>query len=97
MHVIASVSGKGCGIVSTVAIPVPNLASKPHSVVLTTRGGDEATVVVDGRAAVRVDMKTKCPACTFTPVFAVGGTSGGIGAKGISEPDALGSTASSRP
>ena len=85
-HVLASVSGKGCGIVASALIPVPGLASKPHSLVLTTRGGDEASVVVDGRAAVKVDMKTKCPDCTFMPVFAVGGMSGGIGVKGISEP-----------
>ena len=85
-YVIASLPGKGCSIVSVAAIPVPDLASKPHSVVLTTRGGDEASVVVDGRAAVKVDMKTKCPDCAFTPVFAVGGMSGGIGVKGISEP-----------
>lgn len=85
-YVLASVPGKGCGIVSTAAIPVPNLASQPHSVVLTTRGGDEASVVVDGQAPVKVDMKSKCPDCAFTPVFAVGGMTGGIGVKGISEP-----------
>ena len=85
-YVLASVPGKGCGIVSTAAIPVPNLALKPHSVILTTRGGDEASVVVDGKSAARLDMKSKCPDCTFTPVFAVGGMTGGIGVKGISEP-----------
>ena len=84
-HVVASVPGKGCVLVSTTAINVPNLALKPHSVVLTTRGGDEAAVVVDGQTPVKVDMNSKCQGCIFTPVFAVGGMSGGIGVKGISE------------
>ena len=85
-HVIASLPGRGCEIVSTAAIHVPDLALKPHSIVLTTRGGDEATVVVDGQTSVKVDMKSKCQGCVFTPVFAVGGMAGGIGVKGISEP-----------
>lgn len=84
-HVVASIPGKGRVLVSAVAIHVPNLALKPHSVVLTTRGGDEAAVVVDGQASVKVDMNSKCQGCAFTPVFAVGGMSGGIGVKGISE------------
>ena len=84
-YVVASIPGKGRVIVSTAAIHVPNLALKPHSVVLTTRGGDEAAVVVDGQTSVKVDMNSKCQGCVFTPVFAVGGMSGGIGVKGISE------------
>ena len=84
-YVVASIPGKGRVIVSTAAIHVPNLALKPHSVILTTRGGDEAAVVVDGQTSVKVDMNSKCQGCVFTPVFAVGGMSGGIGVKGISE------------
>ena len=85
-HVVASVPGKARGIVSTAAIPVPGLAAKPHSIVLTTIGGDAAAVVVDGAAAVKLDMKSRCQGCSFRPAFAVGGMVGGIGVQGISEP-----------
>ena len=89
-HVVASVPGKGCVIVSTTAVPVPNLAAGPHSIILATRGGNEAVVVVDGKPAAKVDMKVKCDGCTFTPAFAVGGMAGGIGVHGISEPNGEG-------
>lgn len=85
-YVIASLPGKESEIVSSASIYVPGLVAKPHSIVLTTLGGDAATVVVDGRAPVNIDMKKKCQGCTFSPVFAVGGMKGGIGVKGISEP-----------
>lgn len=85
-YVVANLPGRSAGIVSRMAIAVPKLASSPHSVVLTTRGGDEAEVVVDGRPGVKIDMKSRCRGCTFVPAFAVGGISGGIGIAGISEP-----------
>lgn len=85
-HVIASPHGMERGIVSTVSIYVPDLTSKPHSIVLTTLGGDAATVVVDGRTPVSIDMKSRCQGCTLSPVFAVGGMKGGIGVNGIAEP-----------
>lgn len=86
-HVIASPPGRGKGsvTVSTTAIPVPDSASKPHSVILTTSGGDMASVVVDGGPAVAIDMKSRCADCTFTPAFAVGGVAGGISVHGIAE------------
>ena len=89
-HVVASVPGKGCAIVSTTAVPVPNLAAGPHSIILTTRGGDMAAVIVDGKPAAKVDMKAKCDGCTFTPAFAVGGMAGGTGVHEISEPNGEG-------
>ena len=85
-YVIASLPGKEREIVSSTSIYVPGLVAKPHSVVLTTLGGDAATIVADGRAPVTIDMKKKCQGCTFRSVFAVGGMKGGIGVKGISEP-----------
>ena len=85
-HVIASVPGAGYGIVSTKTIPVPAIESKPHSIVMSVRGGDEATVVVDGRPPVTVDMKAKCGGCSFAPAFAVGGMAGGIEIPAIAEP-----------
>ena len=89
-YVVASVPGRARRVVSATAIPVPGLATKPHSVVLATLGGDAATVVVDGRAPVKIDMKSKCPGCTFAPAFAVGGMRGGLGVKGLSEPRGTG-------
>lgn len=85
-HVVASVPGVEYGIVSTKAISVPAIESKPHSIVMSVRGGDEATVVVDGRPPVTVDMKAKCGGCSFAPAFAVGGMAGGIEIPAIAEP-----------
>ena len=85
-HVIASVLGKKYTIVSTATIPVTDFLSKPHSVILTTRDGTLAAVVVDGKPAAKIDMQTKCAGCVFTPAFAVGGMAGGIGVYGINEP-----------
>ena len=84
-HVVATVHGKPCAIVATRQIPVPALATKPHAVVLSVAGGNEALISVDGKTPVVVDMKTKCAGCSFAPVFAVGGMSGGIGVAGIAE------------
>ncbi|MBO4286694.1 MAG: hypothetical protein J5985_00830 [Kiritimatiellae bacterium] len=87
-HVIASLPGRGkvCTTVSTMAIPLSDLASKSHSVILTTSGGDTAMVILDGRPVAKIDMKSKCADCTFAPVFALGGMAGGIsGIYGITE------------
>lgn len=89
-HVIASVPGKGRHIVSTTPVPLSGLAAEPHSVVLTVKGGDEAVVVVDGKPAAKIDMKSKCAGCTFTPAFAIGGMSGGFGVAGFAEPNGKG-------
>ena len=48
--------------------------------------GDEASMIVDGKPVAKIDMKTKCNGCSFSPVFAVGGMSGGFGVAGFSEP-----------
>ncbi|MBO7684336.1 MAG: hypothetical protein J6T51_06395 [Kiritimatiellae bacterium] len=86
-HVVASVPGKGCQVVSTTPVPVPRSASPvPHSLILTARNGDAAAVVVDGRPAAKIDMKPGCEGCTLPPAFAVGGVAGGIGVSGFSEP-----------
>ncbi|MBP5321975.1 MAG: hypothetical protein J6334_13440, partial [Kiritimatiellae bacterium] len=85
-HVLASVPGGTYEIVSTTAIPVPGLATRPHSLIITTQGGDRAAIVVDGWPATKIDMKTPCTGCTFAPAFAVGGMAGGIGVPGIAEP-----------
>ncbi len=84
--VVASVPGRDCGIVSSRKIPVPDLEKRSHSVVMSVRGGDEALVVVDGTQMARVDMKSNCEGCSFTPAFAVGGVAGGIGIPQIAEP-----------
>lgn len=84
-YVVASPPGGSCRIVSKTAIPVAGLAASSHSIVLSTIGGNEATVSVDGREPVRIDMKSRCEGCSFTPVFALGGMSGG-GASGLCRP-----------
>ena len=113
-HVVASVPGKGCQVVSTTPIPLPptptqdsdsspGLTAKalaaavphspfpvPHSLILVVKGGDAAAVVVDGKLAAKIDMKTKCDGCTFAPVFAVGGMSGGLGVADFAEPRGAG-------
>ena len=89
-HVVATVPGKGCHVVSTTPVPVLGLAASAHSVVLTVKDGDAAAVVVDGKSAAKVDMKSKCGGCTFTPAFAIGGMSGGFGVAGFSEPNGKG-------
>lgn len=89
-HLVASLPGRGVATLATVPIPVADCTSKPHSVVLTTSGGDMAEIVVDGRPAAKIDMKTRCAGCTFTPAFALGGMAGGIGAYGITEPRGAG-------
>ena len=50
------------------------------------KGGDAAEVIVDGKTVAEIDMKAKCKDCTFAPVFAVGGMSGGFGVARLSEP-----------
>ena len=102
-HVIATVPGKGCHIVSTTPIPLPPTPTKnsnsspgstaialaaavPHSLILSVKGGDEASVIVDGKPVAKIDMKTKCNGCSFSPLFAAGGMSGGFGVAGFSEP-----------
>ena len=90
-HVVASVPGQGCKVVSTTPIPLPAPVPHPpspvpHSIILTTRGGDMAAVVVDGKPAAKIDMKAKCDGCSFIPAFAVGGIAGGIGVHEIAEP-----------
>ena len=85
-HVVASVPGKGCQIVSTTPVHVPALAATAHSAILTVKDGDTAVVIIDGKPKARIDMRAKCAGCTFTPAFAVGGMSGGIGAPGFTEP-----------
>ena len=103
-YVIATLPGKGCHIVSTTPIPLPPTPTKnsnsspvprspfpiPHSLILAVKGGDEATVIVDGKPAAKIDMKTKCGGCTFSPVFAVGGMAKGIGVGDFSEPRGAG-------
>ncbi len=89
-HVLASPPGGSCGIVSTTAIPVPGLAARPHSLIVTVRGGNKAAVMVDGKPAAMIDLETKCGGCVFPPAFAVGGMEGGIGLQGISEPNGKG-------
>ena len=85
-HVVATVPSRGCQVVSTTPVPVPGLLDGPHSVILTVKGGDVAAVVVDGKPKAKIDLKTKCDGCSFSPVFAVGGMSGGIGVAGFAEP-----------
>ena len=88
-HVIATVPGKGCHIVSTTPIPLPVTRYPlpvPHSLILSVKGGDAAAVIVEGKPVAKIDMKTKCNGCSFSPVFAVGGMSGGFGVAGFSEP-----------
>lgn len=85
-HVVATLPGKGCQVVSSTAFPLPESTTPvPHSLILTVKGGNAAAVVVDGRPAAKIDMKSKCEGCTFAPVFAVGGMSGGFGVAGFSE------------
>ena len=91
-HIIASVPGHGCQIVSSTTIPLSstptqnsNSSPVPHSVILTIRGGDTAAVIADGKPVAKIDMKTKCEGCAFKPVFAVGGVSGGFGVAGFTE------------
>lgn len=83
-HVVASVPGKGCQVVSTTPVPLSDAAT--HSVILTVKGGDAAAVVVDGKPVAKIDLKTKCEGCTLAPVFAVGGMSGGFGVADFAEP-----------
>ena len=83
--VIAHCPGSSCQVVSSAKIPIDDMAARPHSVVITVKGGDTALVVVDGRPAARLDMSSKCKGCTFTPKFAVGGVNGGFGVSGIAE------------
>lgn len=86
-HVVASVPGSGCRIVSTTAIPVePASEQVPHSLILTVKKGESAAVILDGKAVARIDMKTKCEGCTFSPVFALGGIARGFGVAGFAEP-----------
>lgn len=84
--VIATPPGSSCSIVSSTPVPVPSIETRPHSIILAVRGGDDAVVVVDGAPAARIDMKSRCGGCTFTPAFAVGGMVGGIGVQGVAEP-----------
>lgn len=86
LYLIASVPGQGCKIVSATPIPVQNVATVPHSIILTVKDGKAAAVVVDGKPAAKIDMAAKCGVCTFSPVFAVGGMSGGFGVAGFEEP-----------
>ncbi len=86
LYLIASVPGQGCKIVSATPIPVLNVATVPHSIILTVKDGKAAAVVVDGKPAAKIDMAAKCGVCTFSPVFAVGGMSGGFGVAGFEEP-----------
>ncbi len=85
-HVVATVPGRGCAVVSTTRIRMAGPRGASHSVVMSVKGGDAAEVVVDGRLAAKVDMKWKCPGCTFAPEFAIGGMSGGLGVAGFAEP-----------
>lgn len=96
-HVIASVPGRGCQVVSTTPVPLPRspdpdstatalATAVPRSLILTVKGGDAAAVIVDGKAVAKIDMKTKCGGCTFAPKFAIGGMNGGFGIAGFSEP-----------
>ncbi len=84
-HVVAQCPGSPCRVVSTAKVPVGDLASRPHSVVLSVEGGSVASVVVDGGPAVKLDMGSRCKGCVFAPKFGIGGTSGGIGVSGISD------------
>ena len=85
-HVVATVPGEDCRVVSTTPVPLPESTSAgPRSVILTVKGGTMAAVVVDGRPVAKIDMSTKCEGCALEPVFAVGGMSGGLGASGFSE------------
>ena len=90
VHVMAAVPGRGCQIVATSSIEVPDLYDAPQSVILAVKDGDVAVVVLDGRPVARLDMKTKCKGCSFTPSFAVGGMRGGIPVAGFSEPQGEG-------
>lgn len=88
-HVVASAPGKGCQVVASAPVPLTaggsaNAAS--HSVILTVKNGGMAAVIVDGKPVAKLDMKTKCEGCTFTPVFAVGGMSQGLDLAGFVEP-----------
>ena len=58
----------------------------PRSLILSVKGGDAAEVIVDGKTVAEIDMKAKCKDCTFAPVFAVGGMSGGFGVARLFEP-----------
>ena len=86
-HVIAAPPGRSCQVISTTRIPIPHAQTPiPHSIILTVSGGDAAAVTVDGKTAAKIDMKTKCAGCTFSPKFAVGGMNGGFCVAGFSEP-----------
>lgn len=98
-HVVATLPGKGCQIISTTPIPLSTTRNSqlatsnsqlsspiPHSLILSVKGGDAADVIVDGKTVAEIDMKTKCDGCAFAPVFAVGGMSGGFGGVEFSEP-----------
>ena len=85
--VVASIPGRGRQVVSATPISVSGLSTAPHSIIVSVKGCDEATVAVDGKMRARIDMKSKCGGCTFTPAFAVGGMHGGLGGiAGLVEP-----------
>ena len=85
-YVIASVPGSGCRIVSTTQIPVESTSkSISHSLILTVKKGEVAAVILDGKPVAKIDMKTKCEGCTFSPVFALGGITKGFGVAGFTE------------
>ena len=84
--VVASIPGRGRQVVSATPISVSGLSTAPHSIVVSVKGCDEATVAVDGKMRARIDMKSKCVGCTFTPAFALGGMYGGAGIPGFAEP-----------
>lgn len=85
--VVASIPGRGRQVVTETPISVSGLSTSPHSIVVSVKGGDEATVSVDGKMRACIDMKSKCGGCAFTPAFAVGGMHGGLGGiAGLVEP-----------
>ena len=93
-HVIAKVPGRGFTVVSTKPIPLPVSRSPfpvSHSVILTVKGGDVAAVIVDGKPAAKIDMKSKCEGCTFPAMFSLGGICYGFGVSGFSKPNGEGS------
>ena len=86
-YLIASVPGRGCRIVSSTAIPIePTAKPISHSLILTVKKGEVAAVILDGKPVAKIDMKTKCEGCTFSPVFALGGITKGFGVAGFAEP-----------
>lgn len=86
LSIVATLPGSSCKVVSYKQVPLPDMDSSAHSIVLSVSGGDEVKLVVDGGEATVLTMNGACKGCSFEPNFAIGGMSGGIGIAGFKEP-----------